>query len=67
MSEVNHMGAPAGPAPKAANHADIKGQGKVPYGKIVSRAGPSIGTGKVTMGKKRGMGAADRGSRFKIC
>ena len=67
MSEVKHMGAPAGPAPKAANHADIKGQGKVPYGKIVSRAGPSTGTGKVTMGKKRGMGAAQRGSRFKIC
>ena len=67
MSEVKHMGAPAGPAPKAANHADIKGQGKVPYGKIVSRAGPSIGTGKVTMGKKRGMGSAQRGSRFKIC
>ena len=67
MSEVKHMGAPAGPASKAANHADIKGQGKVPYGKIVSRAGPSVGTGKVTMGKKRGMGAAQRGSRFKIC
>ena len=67
MSEVKHMGAPAGSAPKAANHADIKGQGKVPYGKIVSRAGPSIGMGKVTMGKKRGMGAAQRGSRFKIC
>ena len=67
MSEVKHMGAPAGSAPKAANHADIKGQGKVPYGKIVRRAGPSIGTGKVTMGKKRGMGAAQRGSRFKIC
>ena len=67
MSEVKHMGAPAGPAPKAANHADIKGQGKVPYGKIGSRAGPSIGMGKVTMGKKRGMGAAQRGSRFKIC
>ena len=67
MSEVKHMGAPAGPAPKAANHADIKGQGNVPYGKIVGRAGPSTATGKVTMGKKRGMGAAQRGSRFKIC
>jgi hypothetical protein len=67
MAEVKHMGAPAGAAPKAVNHADIKGQGKVPYGKIVSRAGPSIGMGKVTMGKKRGMGAAQRGSRFKIC
>lgn len=67
MSEVKHMGAPAGSAPKAANYADIKGQGKVPYGKIVSRAGPSTGIGKMTTGKKRGMGAAQRGSRFKIC
>ena len=67
MAEVKHMGAPADAAPKAANYADIKGQGKVPYGKIVGRAGPSTATGKVTMGKKRGMGAAQRGSRFKIC
>jgi|TARA_R100000656_G_C3915789_1_gene121867 hypothetical protein len=67
MAEVKHMGAPAGSAPKAANYADIKGQGKVPYGKIVSRAGPSTGIGKMTTGKKRGMGAAQRGSRFKIC
>ena len=67
MAEVKHMGAPADAAPKAVNYADIKGQGRVPYQKTVSRAGPSIGTGKVTMGKKRGMGAAQRGSRFKIC
>jgi hypothetical protein len=67
MAEVKHMGAPAGAAPKAVNYADIKGQGKVPYQKTVSRAGPSIGTGKITTGKKRGMGAAQRGNRFKIC
>ena len=67
MAEVKHMGAPAGSAPKAANYADIKGQGKVPYGKIVIRAGPSTGIGKITTRKKRGVGAAQRGSRFKIC
>jgi len=67
MAEVKHIGAPADAAPKAVNYADIKDQGKVPYGKIVSRAGPSTATGKVTMGKKRGMGSAQRGSRFKIC
>ena len=66
MAEVKHMGAPADSAPKATNYADIKGQGRVPYRKIVSRAGPSIGTGKITVGKKRGMGAAERGSRFRI-
>ena len=67
MSEVKHMGAPAAPTSKAVNYADIKGQGRVPYGKTVSRPGPSTGTGKMTVGKKRGMGAAQRGSRFKIC
>jgi len=67
MAEVKHMGAPANAAPKAANYADIKGQGRVPYQKTVSHAGPSTATGKVTMGKKRGMGAAQRGNRFKIC
>ena len=67
MAEIKHMGAPADSAPKATNYADIKGQGRVPYKKTVSRAGPSIGTGKITMGKKRGMGAAQRGNRFKIC
>ena len=67
MAEVKHMGAPADSAPKATNYADIKGQGRVPYQKTVSRAGPSTGTGKVTTGKKRGMGAAQRGSGFKIC
>ena len=67
MSQVKHMGAPAGSSPKAVNYADIKGQGRVPYQKTVSRPGPSIGTGKMTMGKKRGMGAAERGSRFRIC
>ena len=66
MAEVKYWGTPAGDAPKAVNYADFKGQGRVPYRKIVSRAGPSIGTGKITVGKKRGMGAAERGSRFRI-
>ena len=67
MAEIKYMGDPADTAPKATNYAYIKGQGRVPYQKTVSRAGPSIGTGKITMGKKRGMGAAQRGNRFKIC
>jgi len=66
MAEVKYWGAPARDAPKAVNYADIKGQGRVPYRKIVGRAGPSIGTGKTTVGKKRGMGAAERGGRFRI-
>ena len=67
MAKVKHMGAPVDSAPKAVNYADIKGQGRVPYQKIVNRAGPSTGVAKMTAGKKRGMGAAQRGSRFKIC
>ena len=54
--------------PKAAqtpqNFADIKGQGKIPYCQLEDVPTPNTAKSKVTTGKKRGMGAALRGSRF---
>ncbi len=54
-------------APKTQNHADIKGQGTIPYAKTVEEKTPNTEKATVTTGKKRGMGAALRGNTFKIC
>jgi len=54
-------------APKAQNHADIKGQGTIPYAKTVEEKTPNTEKATVTTGKKRGMGAALRGNTFKVC
>ena len=64
MSSVKIMGGPMKQPPKPSRDADIKGQGKTPYCQMKEEKTPSIGEGKVTTGKKRGMGAALRGNRF---
>jgi len=51
-------------APTPTNKAEIKGQGSIPYAQAKEEATPNIAKAKVTTGKKRGMGAALRGSRF---
>jgi len=53
-------------AAKPQNKAVIKGQGSIPYAKTTEEKTPDIGKAKITTGKKRGMGAAQRGGRFTI-
>ena len=67
LSRVRIVSGPAKEAPKAKNAAEIQGQGSIPYAKLVEETTPSIGKAKTTTGKKRGMGAAQRGARFTIC
>lgn len=67
MSAVKIITNSMGKAQKAQNHADIKGQGTIPYAKTIKEKTPNIEKATVTMGKKRGMGAALRGNRFKNC
>lgn len=50
--------------PKPVNRAEIQGQGSIPYATLVDVATPNTAKAKITTGKKRGMGAALRGSRF---
>ena len=63
MAKVKVNGSPAGPTPKPPKFADIKGQGKIPYGK----------TKEVSMKHSyprlvaRGMGAAKRGGGYTGC
>jgi len=54
-------------APAAKNYADIKGQGKIPYAKTTDEKTPNIGEGTMFKGKKRGMGAAERGGKYRSC
>lgn len=67
MSSVKIMGGPMKEPPKPSRDADIQGQGKIPYCQLKEEKTPSIGTGKSTSGKKRGMGAAMRGGRYTSC
>jgi len=64
MASVKIVTNKPGPAPKATAYADIKGQGRVPYGK--SEAAPMA---ENTMKKTamRGAGAAIRGKSFMGC
>jgi hypothetical protein len=62
---VKVNGAP--PAPKPVAKADIQGQGSIPYAVAKAEKTPDTAMGKSTTGKKRGMGAALRGSRFTSC
>tara|TARA_R110000782_G_C14460096_1_gene373342 strand:- start:266 stop:487 length:222 start_codon:yes stop_codon:yes gene_type:complete len=50
-------------APKAVEYADIKGQGRIPYGKTAS---VKIPTG-MSKGTARGMGAAVKGGSYIAC
>jgi len=53
-----------GPAQKAVDYADIKGQGRIPYGKTADA--PMAGTTFRKM-KMRGTGAAIKGKDFMGC
>jgi hypothetical protein len=53
-----------GAAPKAAEYADIKGQGRVPYGKTAPAPMAGDKMRKMTM---RGAGAARKGKSFMGC
>ena len=57
-------GAPPKNPPNPVAKADIQGQGSIPYGVAKEEKTPDITFAKVTTGKKRGMGAALRASRF---
>lgn len=50
-------------APKATPYADIKGQGRIPYGKTADVKIPS-GMSRKTV---RGMGAATKGGSYIAC
>jgi len=64
MASVKIVTNTPGAAPKAQPFADIKDQGKIPYRQATEIATPNTAKAKVTTGKRRGMGAALRGSRF---
>ena len=63
MAAVKIVTNKPGAAPKAVEYADIKGQGRIPYGKSQDV--------KVTTSMKkataRGMGAAKRGGSYLSC
>ena len=64
MASVKIVTNTPGAAPKPQRYADIKDQGKIPYCQTEEIATPNTAKATVTIGKKRGMGAALRGSRF---
>ena len=64
MSKVKFSGGPIKQPPKPVGKAEIKGQGSIPYAQTIDTPTPATMFAKVTTGKKRGMGAAERGSRF---
>lgn len=64
MASVKIVTNKPGAAQKAQPYADIKDQGRIPYKQMEDIATPNTAKAKVTTGKKRGMGAALRGSRF---
>ena len=63
MAKVKFQGAPAGPTPKAVPYADIKGQGRIPYGKTA----PVKQEHSYPRLEARGMGAAKRGGKYIAC
>ena len=62
--KVKYMGSAPKDAPKAVEDADIKGQGRVPYGKTAPA--PMAGDKPRKM-KMRGTGAAIKGTDFMGC
>tara|TARA_E500000305_G_scaffold96269_1_gene86200 strand:- start:62 stop:265 length:204 start_codon:yes stop_codon:yes gene_type:complete len=64
MASVKIVTNTPGAAPKPQRYADIKDQGRIPYCQMEDIATPNTAKATVTKGKKRGMGAALRGSRF---
>jgi hypothetical protein len=65
--KVKCCGAPGKNPPKAVNKAVIEGQGSISYAQTKTVATPNTAKGNSVSGKKRGMGAALRGSRFNCC
>ena len=65
--KVKVDGAPPKNPPNPVAKADIQGQGSIPYAVAKEEKTPDTAMGKSTTGKKRGMGAALRGSRFTSC
>ena len=63
MAKVKVNGAPAGPTPKAVPYADIKDQGRIPYGKTAEAKIPM----SLKRGTSRGMGAATKGGGYWEC
>jgi len=62
--KVKYQGSAPGKSPKAVEYADIKGQGRVPYGKT---AKPPMAGDKQRKMKMRGAGAAIKGTNFMGC
>lgn len=52
-----------GPAPKPTEYADIKGQGRIPYGKTAEVKIPT----SMSRATARGMGAATKGGGYWSC
>ena len=63
MAKVKFQGAPAGPAPKAVPYADIKDQGRIPYGETADVKVPT----SMSRMTARGMGAAVKGGGYNGC
>jgi hypothetical protein len=63
MAKVKVNGSAPGPAPKAVPYADIKGQGRIPYGKTADVKVPAT----MRRGVARGMGSAKRGGGYTEC
>jgi len=64
MAKVKVNGSAPGPAPKAVPYADIKGQGRIPYGNTADVKVPSMSGRR---GVARGMGAAKKGGGYTEC
>jgi hypothetical protein len=61
--KINVNGTPPPSTPAAVTYADIKGQGRIPYGKTAEAKIPM----KMTRGTARGMGAAIKGGSYLEC
>jgi hypothetical protein len=63
MAAVKIVTNKPGAAPKAVEYADIKGQGRIPYGKSQDVKVPT----SMKKATARGMGAAKRGGSYLSC
>ena len=61
MAKVKYQGSAPAKSPKAVGYAEIKGQGKIPYGYCVDT--PKVSDKPREM-KARGAGAAKRGTKY---
>jgi len=61
VAKVKYQGSAPAKSPKAVEYAEIKGQGKIPYGYCVDA--PKVSDKPREM-KVRGSGAAKRGTKY---